>query len=135
MPATVSAPVVRRADRPPVPARNRSLVDPTNRIAVVERRARARREALRDDVTPPKVERRVVERRKQIDPTTCERDYTADDVAFMSAMDEYKRLSGRNFPTWSEVLEVVRAIGYERVNAPVPVATILENDGPDDEEE
>ena len=135
MPATLSRPVIRRAEQPPVPERNKSLVDPRNRIAVVERRARARREALRDDVSPPTVERRTVERRKQIDPTTCERDYTGDDVAFMTAMDEYKRLSGRNFPTWSEVLEVVRAIGYERVNAPVPIATILENDAPASDEE
>jgi hypothetical protein len=29
-------------------------------------------------------------------------------------MDDYKRRSGRNFPTWSEVLEVVRSLGYHR---------------------
>ena len=55
-----------------------------------------------------------VERRRQIDPTTCERDYTADEIEFMRAMDEYKRTSGRQFPTWSEVLEVVRSMGYKR---------------------
>lgn len=55
-----------------------------------------------------------VERRRQIDPTTCERDYTADEVEFMKAMDDYKRRSGRAFPTWSEVLEVVRELGYHR---------------------
>ncbi len=49
-----------------------------------------------------------------IDPTTCERDYSNDEIEFMKAMDEYKRKSGRMFPTWSEVLEVVRALGYER---------------------
>jgi hypothetical protein len=32
----------------------------------------------------------------------------------MRAMDEYKRKSGRMFPTWSEVLEVVRDLGYKR---------------------
>jgi len=63
--------------------------------------------------------RRVkVERRRQIDPTTCERDYTADEVEFMRAMDEYKRRSGRQFPTWSEVLEVIRSLGYTRNNVP-----------------
>jgi hypothetical protein len=30
----------------------------------------------------------------------------------MNAMDDYKRKSGRMFPTWSEVLEVVRSLGY-----------------------
>lgn len=59
-------------------------------------------------------QRRKVERRRQIDPTTCERDYTDEEIEFMRAMDEYKRKSGRMFPTWSEVLEVVRAMGYKR---------------------
>jgi len=59
--------------------------------------------------------RTKVERRRQIDPTTCERDYTDQEIEFMKAMDEYKRRSGRQFPTWSEVLEVVRNIGYRQV--------------------
>ncbi len=31
------------------------------------------------------------------------------------AMNEYKRTSGRMFPTWSEVLEVLQGLGYEKV--------------------
>jgi hypothetical protein len=62
----------------------------------------------------PTERREKVERRRMIDPTTCERDYSNDEIEFMKAMDEYKRKSGRMFPTWSEVLEVVRALGYER---------------------
>ena len=58
--------------------------------------------------------REKVSRRRQIDPTTCERDYTADEVEFMHALDQYKRSSGRMFPTCSEVLEVIRALGYEK---------------------
>jgi hypothetical protein len=34
-------------------------------------------------------------------------------------MNEFKKRSGRNFPTWSEVLEVLRVLGYEKVAAPV----------------
>lgn len=63
--------------------------------------------------------REKVERRRQIDPTTCERDYSQDEVEFMNAMNDYKRRSGRQFPTWSEVLEVLRAMGYRRVEEPV----------------
>lgn len=59
-----------------------------------------------------KTPRRKVERRRLIDPTTCERDYSIEEVEFMKAMDDYKRKSGRMFPTWSEVLEVVRGLGY-----------------------
>jgi hypothetical protein len=62
--------------------------------------------------------RRKVERRRQIDPTTCERDYQPDEVEFMKAIDDYKRRSGRQFPTWSEVLEVLRDLGYRKVAAP-----------------
>jgi len=58
--------------------------------------------------------RRKVQRRRQIDPTTCERDYSAEELEFMSAMDLYKRSSGRMFPTCSEVLEVLRGLGYEK---------------------
>lgn len=54
-------------------------------------------------------------RRRKIDPTTCERDYLPEEVEFMRALDAYKRTSGRLFPTCSEVLEVVRSLGYVRI--------------------
>jgi hypothetical protein len=54
-------------------------------------------------------------RRRFVDPTTSERDYTKAEVEFMLAMKEYKQRSGRMFPTWSEVLEVLRELGYEKV--------------------
>ena len=63
-------------------------------------------------------ERRVkVPRRRQIDPTTCERDYSGDEIEFMQALDAYKRANGRMFPTCSEILEVIRALGYIRLPA------------------
>jgi hypothetical protein len=63
----------------------------------------------------PATERRKVKRRRQIDPTTCERDYSDPEVEFMQAMDEYKRASGRMFPTCSEILEVLTKLGYRQV--------------------
>ncbi len=100
---------------------------------VVDRRAENRRIGKERRKTPvgeftsearsqPPVERRAkVERRRQIDPTTCERDYSEDEVEFMSAMDNYKRNSGRMFPTWSEVLEVMRSLGYRKVAEPCAI--------------
>ena len=61
--------------------------------------------------------RRKKQRRRQIDPTTCEREYSDDEVRFMHAMDDYKRSSGRMFPTCSEILEVVRGLGYTKLTA------------------
>ncbi|MFO0938425.1 MAG: hypothetical protein U0798_18130 [Gemmataceae bacterium] len=62
--------------------------------------------------------RRTSERRRLIDPTTCERDYTDEETDFMKAMDRYKRDNRRPFPTWSEVLEVMRSLGYRLVAEP-----------------
>jgi hypothetical protein len=56
-------------------------------------------------------------RRRRIDPTTCEREYRPDEIEFMQAVERYKRRSGRLFPTCSELLEVVRELGYVRVAA------------------
>ena len=53
-------------------------------------------------------------RRRLIDPATCERDYSAAEMEFMHAMQAYKQSSGRMFPTWSEILEVLRTLGYEK---------------------
>lgn len=64
----------------------------------------------------PVLERRAkVVRRRQIDPTTCERDYNSEEIEFMQALDAYKRSSGRMFPTCSEILEVVRDLGYQKL--------------------
>ena len=60
-------------------------------------------------------DRRVGERRRQIDPTTCEREYNNEEIEFMKAIEDYKREFRRPFPTWSEVLEVMKALGYRRV--------------------
>ena len=58
-------------------------------------------------------ERRAkVQRRRQIDPTTCEREYSPEEIEFMHALDAYKHASGRMFPTCSEILEVIRDLGY-----------------------
>jgi hypothetical protein len=55
-------------------------------------------------------------RRRFVDPTTSEREYSAAELEFMLAMNEYKRRSGRMFPTWSEVLEVLQGLGYQKVS-------------------
>ena len=47
---------------------------------------------------------------------------TDEEIAFMKAMDDYKRKSGRQFPTWSEVLEVLRSLGYRQVAEPVEIS-------------
>ena len=53
-------------------------------------------------------------RRRFVDPTTCDREYAADEVEFMQALERYKRTNGRTFPTCSEVLGVLRSLGYAK---------------------
>lgn len=93
------------------------------KVVVMDRRRTGERRSGQDRrcrnepvlVERRKLERRAkVPRRRQIDPTTCERDYTAEEIEFMRALDEYKRSSGRMFPTCSEILEVLRKLGYEK---------------------
>jgi hypothetical protein len=70
-----------------------------------------------DQATRAANARQLSGRRRFVDPTTCEREYTKAETEFMMAMNEYKRHSGRMFPTWSEVLEVLRSLGYEKISS------------------
>ena len=76
---------------------------------------RTKKTGVAAEAAAPVVERRKVKRRRQIDPTTCERDYSDLEIEFMQAMDEYKHASGRMFPTCSEILEVLIKMGYRKV--------------------
>ena len=55
---------------------------------------------------------------------------TAEQFEFIMAIETYKKVNKRMFPTWTEVLEVIRQLGYRKVVARnvrlenVPEATI-----------
>jgi len=99
-------------------AKNQQAEIDTERRRKTERRVDDRRK----DSKPVVAERRQqdrrekVQRRRQIDPTTCEREYNDEEIVFMQALESYKRSSGRMFPTCSEILEVVRGLGYVLVS-------------------
>jgi len=50
-------------------------------------------------------------RRRFVDATTCQRDYSTAESEFRRAMQENKLRSGRMFPTRREVLEVLEDLG------------------------
>lgn len=54
-------------------------------------------------------------RRSDIRRTAEEGEMTDELLEFVLAIDEYKRLNNRPFPSWSEVFEVIRYLGYRRV--------------------
>jgi hypothetical protein len=104
---------------------------PDRRQSVVDRRAGAeRRQRSREDSGYTGPERRVADRR---DSTGLERrrgpgrrrsddrkaaeegEMTDEQFEFCMAIETYKKVNKRLYPTWTEVLEVVRQLGYRKV--------------------
>jgi len=110
----------------PVPEDTASVVpDPRDRRKDERRSGRDRRAGT---TPPPGVERRAGDRRgsdRREEPvvpdlyrggTRCINEYplTPDELEFINAVNGYKKRHGRPFPTWSEVLHVLRALGYRK---------------------
>ena len=58
--------------------------------------------------------RRLTDERKSAE----EGQMSDEQFEFLMAIDEYKRKNSRPFPTWTEVLEVMKALGYRKVAEP-----------------
>lgn len=88
-----------------------------------------------DEYTGP--ERRVNDRRSVVDRRSAldrrrgpgrrrtdlrreaeEGEMSGELLEFVLAIDEYKRVNNRPFPSWSEVFEVIRFLGYRKVAEP-----------------
>lgn len=44
-----------------------------------------------------------------------EGEITDEVLEFVMAIDEYKRVNNRPFPSWTEVFEIIRYLGYRKV--------------------
>ena len=58
--------------------------------------------------------RRLTDERKSAE----EGQMSDEQFEFLMAIDEYKRKNTRPFPTWTEVLDVIKALGYRKVAEP-----------------
>lgn len=47
---------------------------------------------------------------------------------FLMAINEYKQKNSRPFPTWTEVLEIIKALGYRKVAEPQPLGKIKKDE-------
>lgn len=47
-------------------------------------------------------------------PTWCEEPYDDDELEFLAAIRAYQERTGRKFPAWSEVLAVLKGLGYRK---------------------
>ena len=67
--------------------------------------------------------RRGPGRRRSDDRKAAEEGHMSDEqFEFIMAIDEYKRANSRPFPTWTEVLELIKALGYRKVAEPQALA-------------
>ena len=51
-----------------------------------------------------------------------EGEMTEEQFDFLMAINEYKRINRRPFPSWSEVLDVMKALGYRKVAEPQDIS-------------
>ena len=81
-----------------------------------ERRESSRRKAERRSV----MERRLgLDRRRSDERRSAEEgEMTDEQFEFLIAIREYKKVNKRPFPTWTEVLDVLHALGYRKVAGP-----------------
>ncbi len=67
--------------------------------------------------------RRGPGRRRTDDRRNAEEGQMSDEqFEFLMAIDLYKRQNARPFPTWTEVLEIIKALGYRKVAQAGPLA-------------
>ncbi len=97
-----------------------------------ERRKSAdRRKGQDPDYTGPERRESVVDRRLGLDRrrgpgrrrsdsrrSAEEGEMTDEQFEFVLAINEYKKVNNRPFPTWTEVLEIIHALGYRKVAEP-----------------
>ena len=93
--------------------------DPDRRANVVDRRLGLDR-------------RRGPGRRLSDERKAAEQGQMSDEqFEFLLAIDEYKRKNSKRFPTWTEVFEVIKALGYRKVAEPQSLKPFLKDSGPD----
>lgn len=54
-------------------------------------------------------------RRGEVRRAAEEGEITGELLDFIMAIDEYKRVNERPFPSWTEVFEIVQFLGYRKV--------------------
>ena len=59
--------------------------------------------------------------RPRTDPYTSEQRYTDEEREFLAAVDRYKHVAGRPWPSYAEILAIAHSLGYRKVLAAVPL--------------
>lgn len=83
---------------------------------VVDRRGGLDRRDLSASTSETNLERRRGPGRRRTDfmKAADEGEMTQEQFVFIMAIDAFKRVNGLTFPTWTDVLEVIRKLGYRK---------------------
>ena len=89
---------------------------PDRRDSVVDRRSGIDRRDHPDGKEATNLERRRGPGRRRTDFMVAaeEGQLTQEQFMFVMAIDAFKRVNGKTFPTWTDVLEVLRKLGYRK---------------------
>lgn len=53
-----------------------------------------------------------------------EGEMTVAQFEFVQAINEYKRVNNRQFPSWTEILDILLAVGYRKVADPQDISSV-----------
>lgn len=83
---------------------------------VIDRRLGLDRRALAGSVTPTNLERRRGPGRRRSDFLRAaeEGEMTDEQFMFLMVIEAFKNANGKTFPSWTDVLEVIRKMGYRK---------------------
>lgn len=91
-----------------------------------DRRAEERRERRLRNERRSGMERRRGPGRRRSDTRRMaeEGEMSEEQFAFIQAVNEYKSVNGKPFPTWTEILDIVLALGYRKVADPKSIGEL-----------
>jgi len=98
---------------------NENIQDEQAEYSGPEKRAEGRRQGERRGLVDRRSgldRRRGPGRRRSEDRRSAEEgEMTDEQFEFVMAINEYKRVNHRPFPTWTEILDIIKALGYRKV--------------------
>ncbi len=112
--------MTQRSPRGKKPSQNPSSpVTPELEGTVADRRVLPgrRHEPSADSDTGLERRRGPGRRRTDFTRNAEEGEMSKEQFLFLMAIDAFKRVNGKTFPTWTDVLEIIRRLGYRKVQA------------------
>ena len=88
--------------------------DPGRRHSVVDRRSGLDRRNIGEETTNLERRRGPGRRRTDFLRAAEEGEMTQEQFMFVMAIDTFKRVNNKTFPTWTDVLEIIRKLGYRK---------------------